>query len=111
MLKSLDNRPVAFQAYTLGGDLIIMIDRAGNRIATSVGIPRVRPLTPQDTISAETPGDFPLDLTKGPVVFTTRDSLRLTVGGNPHGSVNQVSATGKHFTVRLVDDRFVIDAR
>jgi hypothetical protein len=111
MLKSLDSRPVAFQAYTLGGDLIIEVDRSGNRIAGSGGTPMLRALTPKDTIDGETPGDFPLDLSKGPVVFIARDSLRLTVGRNPYGSIDQVTTTGRRFTVRLVHDRFVIDAK
>jgi hypothetical protein len=111
MLKSVDNRAVAFRAYTLGGDLIIAVDRSGNPIATSTGTPTFQALTPKDTITAETPGDFPLDLSKGPVVFIADDSLRLTVGRNPYGSIHQVSATGRRFTVRLVDDRFVIDAK
>ena len=111
MLKSLNNRPVVFHAHTLGGDLIIAVDRSGNPIARPAGTPSLRALTPKDTITAETPGDFPLDLSKGPVVFIAEDSLRLTVGRNPYGSIDQVSATGRRFTVRLVDDHFVIDAK
>jgi hypothetical protein len=47
------------------------------------------------------------------VVFVAEgsDSLHLVVGRNPHGTIDRVTATGRKFTVRLVADRFVIDAR
>ena len=104
-------KPVAFSAYTLGGTLIVAVDAAGNRIATPAGRATLRALTPRDTIFAETPADFPLDLAKGAVVFVARDSVRLRVGRNPYGQLDQVIANGRRFTVRLVDDRFVIDSR
>lgn len=38
-------------------------------------------------------------------------SLHLVVGRNPNGRIDQVTANGRKFTVRLVADRFVIDTR
>jgi hypothetical protein len=111
ILTSIDNKPVALRAYTLGGTLIIAVDRAGNRTTTPAAIPSLRPLTAKDTVHAETPADFPLDLSKGPVVFIARDSVHLVVGRNPYGRIDQVAANGRRFTVRLVYDRFVIDSR
>ena len=111
IVTSLHGRPVTFRAYTLGGDLIIAVDRSGRRTSTSSAVPTLRALTAKDTIRAETPADFPLDLSKGPVVFLAdgRDSLHLVVGKNPFGSVDQVAADGRKFTVRFVADRFVIE--
>jgi hypothetical protein len=76
-------------------------------------MPSLRALTAADTIRAETPADFPLNLSKGPVVFVAegRDSLHLVVGRNPFGRIDQVAADGRKFTVRLVADRFVVDTR
>jgi len=111
-LTALHQRPVVFHAWTIGGELIFTVDASGHRTDPAM-ISRVRALSVRDTIRAETPADFPLDLLKGPVVFVADggDSLQLTVGRNPYGSVDPVSATGRKFTVRLVDDRFVIEAR
>ena len=111
ILTALHGRPVAFRAYTLGGQLIIAVDAAGRRVATPAGIPTLRALTTSDTIHAETPADFPLDLSKGPVVFMAdgSDSVHLVVGWNPYGSIRQKIADGLKFTVRLVADSFVID--
>jgi hypothetical protein len=111
-LTSLHRRPVTFRAYTLGGDFIITVDVSGHRVAPAASS-RVRYLTANDTIRAETPADFPLDLSKGPVVFVAEggDSLHLVVGRNPYGSASRVSANGQKFTVRLVGDRFVIESR
>ena len=112
VLTSPHQRPVAFRAYTLGGDLIITVDVSG-RPTSRWASTRVRTLTARDTITAETPADFPLDLSKGPVAFVAEgaDSLHLVVGRNPHGSVARVSATGRKFIVRLVRDRLVLDSR
>jgi hypothetical protein len=111
ILTSPVGRPVPFRAYTLGGDLIIAVDASGRRTATPAAIPTLRALTTKDTIRAETPADFPLDLAKGPVVFVAEgsDSLHVVVGWNPYGSIDQVRATGRRFTVRLVAGKFVID--
>jgi hypothetical protein len=111
IITSIGNKPVAFRAYTLGGTFIIAVDRAGNLTSTPAATPSLRPLTAKDTISAETPGNFPLDLSKGPVVFVASDSVHLVVGRNPYGNIDQVAANGRRFTVRLVDDRFVIDSK
>ena len=113
MVTSLHGRPVTFRAYTLGGEFIIAIDSAGRLTTAPAAIPRVRALTAKDTIRAQTPAEFSLDLSKGPVVFVAEgsDSLHLVVGKNPFGSIDQVAANGRRFTVRFVSDRFVIDAR
>ena len=113
ILSSLHGPPVSFLAYTLGGELIITVDRFGHRTTTPAAIPTVRALTAKDTVRAMTPADFPLDLFKGPVVFVAegRDSLHLVVGKNPFGSIDQVTANGRRFTVRFAAGRFVIDAR
>lgn len=112
LVTSLHQRPVAFRAYTLGGDLIIAVDASGRRTSpTASSIPHV--LTAKDTIRAETPADFPLDLSRGPVVFIAEgtDSLHLVVGRNPYGSISRVSANGRRLTARLDSGRIVIDAR
>ena len=113
ILTSLDERPVAFRAYTRGGVLIIAVDASGRLTTTPSGTPRVRALTTRDTIRASTPANFPLDLSKGPVVFFAegRERLRLVVGRNPNGQLDQVSATGRRFTVKLEGREFVIEAR
>lgn len=111
IITSIGAKPVAFRAYTLGGTFIIAVDRAGNFTTTPAAIPSLRPLTAQETISAETPGNFPLDLSEGPVVFVANDSVHLVVGRNPYGNIDQVAANGRHFTVRSVDNRFVIDSK
>jgi hypothetical protein len=112
MITALRQRPVAFRAYSLGGDLIVAHDASGRPSASAAGM-RPGPLPVRDTIRTETPADFPLDLSKGPVVFVADggDSLHLVVGRNPNGSVNQVSANGRKLIVRLVANRFVIDSR
>jgi hypothetical protein len=112
-VTSLHGRPAAFRAFTLGGDLIIAVDASARRSIAPAAIQSLRALTAKDTIRAETPANFPLDLSKGPVVFVAEgsDSLHLVVGRNPHGTIDRVTATGRKFTVRLVADRFVIDAR
>ena len=113
ILTALHGRPAAFRAYTLGGDLIIVVDASSHLTTALTPIPSVRALSAKDTIRAETPADFPLDLSKGPVVFVAegRDSLHLVVGRNPNGSIDQVAADGRKFTVRLVNGRFMIDTR
>lgn len=76
-------------------------------------MPTVRALTERDTIRADTPADFAVDLSTGPVVFVAdgHDSLDVVVGRNPNGSFDRVSAQGRRLTVRLVADKFVIDSR
>lgn len=113
MLTGLHGRSVSFRAFTLGGDLIIAVDKSGRRTTTPSAVPLVRALTSKDTIRAETPADFPLDLSKGAVVFVAEggDSLHIVVGKNPYGAIDQVVADGTKFTLRLTADRFVIDLR
>ena len=112
-VTSLHAPPVSFRAYTLGGDLIIAVDRSGRRTTTPAAIPTLRALTARDTIRAQTPDEFTLNLLKGPVVFAAEghDSLHVVVGKNPFGSVDQVTAVGRKLTLRWVDSRFVIDTR
>jgi hypothetical protein len=97
IVTSLHERPVAFQAFTRGGTLIIAVDTSGRRTTTPAAIPRLRALTNKDTIYAQTPADFPLDLSKGPVAFVAEggDSLNVVVGRNPYGSIDRVSARGR----------------
>jgi hypothetical protein len=113
IVTALHERPVAFRAFTRGGVLIIAVDASGHRTTMPAAIPTIRALTEKDTIDAETPADFPLDLSSGPVVFaaTGKDSLNVVVGRNPYGSIDRVSARGHRLTVRLVAGGFVIDAR
>ena len=113
ILTSLHGRPAAFRAYTVGGTFIIAVDASGRHTMTPAGTPRVRALTAADTIRAETPANFPLDLTTGPVVFVAEgsDSLHIAVGRNPMGSIDRQTAKGRKFTVRLVANKFVIEAR
>ena len=112
VVSGLGERSVAFRAYTLGGDFIIAVDSSGRLTTTPGPKPEIRYLTERDTITVGTPAYFPLDLTKGAVVFIAegRDSLRLSVGRNPN-MLDSVSATGIRFTVRLEGRTFVIDAR
>jgi hypothetical protein len=113
IVTAVHERPVAFRAYTLGGTLIIAVDASGRRTTTPTAIPTLRALTNMDTIHAQTPADFPLDLSKGPVVFIADgdDSLNVIVGRNPFGSIDRVSATGRRLTVRLLAEKFVVDSR
>jgi hypothetical protein len=113
IVTALHERPVAFRAFTRGGTLIITVDASGRAITAPRAIPRIRALTNKDTIHVQTPADFPLDLSKGPVVFIADgdDSLNVVVGRNPYGSIDRVSARGRRLTVRLVANNFVIDSR
>src|ERR1043166_7338444 len=69
ILTSLHERPVAFRAYTLGGELIIAVDATGRPTTAPEILPVVRTLTAAETIRAETQNNFPLNLSKGTVVF------------------------------------------
>jgi hypothetical protein len=113
IVTALHEHPVAFRAYTRGGTLIIAVDASGRRTTTPAAVPTLRALTDKDTIHAQTPADFPLDLSKGPVVFIAEgvDSLNVVVGRNPYGSVDRVSARGRRLTVRLVANHFAIDSQ
>jgi hypothetical protein len=113
IVTGVHGRRATFRAYTLGGELVIAANARGQATGTPAAIPSLRVLTAMDTIRAETPADFPLDLTKGPVVFVAdgNDSLHVVVGRNPYGSIVHVAADGRKLTVRLVRGSFVIDRR
>jgi hypothetical protein len=98
-------RPVAFRALTLGGVLIVTVGPPN-------AIPRVRSVGRGDTISATTPAQFPLDLTRGAVVFLAggRDSISVAVGRNPYGSA-AVTARGHRLEAHLVRGAIKIDAK
>ena len=112
IVTALRERPVAFQAYTRGGILVIAVDASGRRTTTPAAIPTLRALT-KDTIHADTPAEFPLDLSNGSVTLISDDddSLNVVVARNPNGTVDRVSAKGRTLTVRMVGHNFVIDAR
>jgi hypothetical protein len=101
-VSDLAGRPVAFRAITLGGELVFQPSGTG----------AIRRLARRDTLSATTPAQYVLDLKDGPVVFfvSGRDSIRVVVGRNPLGS-DPVTAQGRRLSVRLVNDKVVIDAR
>ena len=73
----------------------------------------MRALRRGDTLQAVTPATYPLDLTRGAVVFFSAgtDSLRVVVGRNPYGALHPVAAQGRRLTVRLVADTVVIDSQ
>jgi hypothetical protein len=95
--------PAAFRALTLGGELIIPRGMVMAQLARG------------DTLRATTPASFALDLKRGPVVFFAdgRDSLQISVGGNPYGMLDPVRATGRRLVVHLalVGNGVVIDRR
>ena len=101
-----NGRPVPFRAITLGGELVLNVAEPG-------AMARLKRLERGDTLRAVTPGNYALDLSRGPVVFFTsgRDSIRVVVGRNPFGSINQVTSQGRRLSVRLVRDSIVISSR
>jgi hypothetical protein len=105
VISDVAGRPVTFKALTLGGELIVP-DGPPN------AIPRVRSLDRGDTISATTPAQYPLDLTRGAVVFLAgeRESIAVSVGRNPYGS-SAVAARGHRLEVHLVRGAIKIDAK
>ncbi len=116
MVSGLYGRPAAFEAFTLGGELMVQVRSeltTGRPSANASRWSHVRPLSSTERLRAVAPGDYPLNLANGPVVFvaTGPDNLRLVVGRNPSGSIAQVAAEGRHFTVRLVADSVVIEVR
>lgn len=129
IVTGLHGRPAAFEAFTLGGDLIVEVpidlpDRQpGANASRSTG---VRPLTAEERLRGVTPRNYVLNLANGPVVFvaTGAHNLRLVVCENPCGpgwaprgiqnyigSIREVAAEGRRFTVRLVANSVVIEAR
>jgi hypothetical protein len=105
-VSDLAGRPVAFRAIALGGELIIPAGPPS-------GTPVIRRLGRGDTLSATTPAEYPLDPTRGPVVFFTsgNDSIRVVVGRNPFGATDRVTAQGRRLSVRLINGKVIIDAR
>ena len=105
-VTDLAGHPVAFRAIALGGELIIPV---GPPSATPV----IRPLARGDTLSATTPAEYPLDPTRGPVVFFTagNDSIRVVVGRNPFGATDRVTAQGRRLSVRLVNGKIAVDTQ
>lgn len=113
-VSGIHDRPTAFRAFSRGADLILqtaLVTNPANPLYPP--LPRLEPLATRDTLSATAPMSYPLDLRRGTVTFYTvgPESLRVVVGKNPYGMVRQVSAVGRRLTVRLVEDRIVIDAR
>lgn len=108
-LTSLDGQPVRFRVYSLGGDLVVTRTAPGGGRGSAMPEPAI--LAVGDTLRGITPADFPLDLSKGPVVFLAEgsDSLHLVVGWNPNGSVRAMSRTGRGFRARLDSGLLVID--
>jgi hypothetical protein len=111
LIQSLDNRTVAFRAFTVGGELPITVDAEGRFTQAVSGMPRISVLTEKDTVRALTPGEFYVDVGTGPVVLIADDSVRVTAGFNPFGSVHPVFTNGRRLTVKLVDGRLFIDTK
>jgi hypothetical protein len=105
VISDLSGRPITFKALTLGGELIVPVGPPN-------AIMSVRSIGRGDTISATTPAQFPLDLTRGAVVFLAsgKDSISVTVGRNPYGSA-AVTARGHRLEAHLVRGAIKIDAK
>jgi hypothetical protein len=99
-------RRVTFHALSSGGDLIVP-----SKLMSETTV--IRHLARGDTLSATTPAQYPLDLSRGPVVFFTsgRDSIRVVVGRNPFGATDRVSGEGRRVTVWLMHGAVAIDGR
>jgi hypothetical protein len=109
-----NGKSAAFRAITLGGELVFQVATKSNPGRWfEPPIPVVRTLRRGDTLKAVTPATYSLNLTRGAVVFFSAgtDSLRVVVGGNPHGALHPVAAQGRKLTVRLVADTVVIDSQ
>jgi hypothetical protein len=102
-IDGIHDQPTAFRALTRGATLIMPTGFSS----------RVQPLAANDTLHGITPAQYPLDLSRGSVTIYSSgpESLRVVVGRNPFGMVHPVTAVGRHFTVRLVADSVVIEAR
>jgi hypothetical protein len=111
IVHSRNDRPVSFRAFTIGGELPITVDAQGRFTQQVSGIPRIVRLTEKDTVRASTPGDFFVDLGKGPIVLIADDSVHVTAGFNPYGGLRQVWADGRRLTVKLVGGQLFIDTR
>lgn len=96
----------SFRTVTLGGEVAVSL--GGSETLPQLGL-----LAQGDTLRAFTPADLPMNLRNGPVVFlaTGTDSIEVTVGRNPHGQFERVTARGRLVTVRLVNDRAILEPR
>ena len=113
-IDGIHDQPTAFRALSRGATLIMQTGYASSPThPLDQPIPNVRPLLANDTLRGMTPAQYPLDLTHGSIAIYSSgsDSLRVVVGKNPFGMVHPVTAVGRRFTVRLVADSVVIDAR
>ena len=109
-VTDLHGRPVAFQAVTHGGDLIVTLGERS--VPGHVGaIPEVEPLRRGDTLRATTPAAYPIDPTRGPIVFFAggRDSIRIVV--RRVDEISSVIAVGRRLTVRGSNSGVTIDAK
>ena len=109
VIQSKSPATVAFRIFTVGGELPITVDDQGRFTQNVSGIPRIVRLTEKDTVKALTPGDFYVDVGKGPIVIIADDSVRVTAGFNPFGTLRQVWADGRRLTVKLVDNQLFVE--
>lgn len=113
-IDGIHDKPTAFRALSRGATLIMQTGWATNPAQPlHQPIPKVQELAANDTLRGMTPAQYPLDLARGSVIIYSsgQESLRVVVGKNPFGAVHPVTAVGRRFTVRLVADSVVIEAR
>jgi hypothetical protein len=111
VITSRSDRAVSFRAFTVGGELPITVDEQGRFTQSPSGMPRIVTLTEKDTVRAVTPGDFYVDVGKGPIVLIADDSIHVVAGFNPYGSSHQVWADGRRLTIKLIRDQLFIDTK
>src|SRR4051812_42607918 len=109
IIQSNTGRTVSFRVFTIGGELPITVDKQGRFTQVVTGMPSIKRLTEKDTVHAVTPGDFYVDVGKGPIVVIADDSVRVIAGFNPFGGLNKVWADGRRLTVKLVDGLLVVE--
>jgi hypothetical protein len=99
-IDGIHDQPTAFHVFSRGATLIMPTGRAASLAVT-------------DTLKAMTPAQYPLDLARGSVTIYSSgsESLRVVIGKNPFGMVHPVIAVGRRFTIRLIADSVVIQAR
>lgn len=113
-IDGIHDQPTAFRALSRRATLIMQTGWASSPThPLDQPIPKVQPLAANDTLHGMTPAQYPLDLARGSVTIYSSgpESLRVVVGKNPFGMVHPVTAVGRRFTVRLVADSVVIEAR
>ena len=113
-IDGIHDQPTAFRGFTRGATLIVPPGWAST--STHPLDPpnrRMQPLAARDTLLGMTPAQYALDLAHGSIIIYSSgpESLRVVAGENPSGMVHQVTAVGRRFTLRLVADRLVIEAR